>query len=87
MADTAAIAPAAGPSGGFLTDEEIVARVRAGEVGLFEVLMRRHNQRIYRVARAITHDDDEAEDVMQETYVRAFAALGQFEGRAQWSTW
>jgi RNA polymerase sigma-70 factor (ECF subfamily) len=69
------------------SDEEVVARVLAGETALFEVLMRRYNQRLYRVARAITHDDHEAEDVMQETYVRAFAALGQFEGRAQWSTW
>jgi RNA polymerase sigma-70 factor (ECF subfamily) len=76
-----------GPGARALTDEEIVARVRAGEVELFEVLMRRYNQRLYRVARAITHDDAEAEDVMQEAYVRAFAALGQFEGRAQWSTW
>jgi RNA polymerase sigma-70 factor (ECF subfamily) len=87
MPEAAVIGSAAGPVGGLLTDEEIVARVRAGEVGLFEVLMRRHNQRLYRTARAITHDDSEAEDVMQETYVRAFAALGQFEGRAQWSTW
>ena len=80
---TAELAGAKQPS---LTDEDIVARVQGGEAGLFEVLMRRYNQRLYRVARAITHDDHEAEDVMQETYVRAFAALGQFEGRAQWST-
>jgi RNA polymerase sigma-70 factor (ECF subfamily) len=70
-----------------LTDEEVVARVVAGEVALFEVLMRRHNQRLYRVARAIVRDDAEAEDVMQEAYVRAFAELERFEGRAQWSTW
>jgi RNA polymerase sigma-70 factor (ECF subfamily) len=70
-----------------LTDGEVVARVVAGEVALFEVLMRRHNQRIFRVARAIVRDDSEAEDVMQEAYVRAFAELESFEGRAQWSTW
>src|SRR5215467_1023600 len=70
-----------------LRDEEVVARVLAGDLPLFEVLMRRHNQRLYRTARAIVRDDAEAEDVMQETYVRAYAALGQFEGRAQWATW
>src|SRR5206468_6606447 len=75
------------PLSSTLSDEEIVARVMAGEVDLFEVLMRRHNQRVFRAARAIVRDDAEAEDVMQEAYVRAYAQLGQFEGRAQWSTW
>jgi RNA polymerase sigma-70 factor (ECF subfamily) len=70
-----------------LTDEEVVARVIAGDTELFEVLMRRHNQRVFRAARAIVRDDAEAEDVMQEAYARAFAQLAQFEGRAQWSTW
>src|SRR5215471_17867384 len=70
-----------------LGDEEVVARVLAGETGLFEIIMRRHNQRIYRVARSILHKDDEAEDVMQDTYVRAYEHLDQFEGRAKFSTW
>jgi RNA polymerase sigma-70 factor, ECF subfamily len=70
-----------------LTDEEIVARVLAGETGLFEVLMRRHNERVYRAARAILRDEKEAEDVMQEAYVNAFTHLGQFDGRAKFSTW
>jgi RNA polymerase sigma-70 factor (ECF subfamily) len=70
-----------------LGDEEVVARVLAGETELFEVLMRRHNQRLFRAARAIVQNDAEAEDVMQEAYTRAFAQLGQFQGRAQWSTW
>lgn len=69
------------------TDEEIVARVRAGEAALFEQLMRRHNQRVYRAARAILRDDSEAEDVMQDAYVRAYEHLADFEGRAQFSTW
>jgi RNA polymerase sigma-70 factor (ECF subfamily) len=70
-----------------LTDEEIVARVRAGETQLFELIIRRHNQRIYRAARAILRDDAEAEDVMQDAYVRAYAHLHEFEGRAHFSTW
>ena len=70
-----------------LADEEVVARVRAGEIALFEVLMRRYNQRVYRVARSILGNDTEAEDVMQEAYVRAYAHLDQFAGRAAFSTW
>jgi RNA polymerase sigma-70 factor (ECF subfamily) len=70
-----------------LTDEDVVARVRAGETHLFELIIRRHNQRIYRAARAILRDDGEAEDVMQDAYVRAYAHLHEFEGRAQFSTW
>src|SRR5436190_15177583 len=70
-----------------LLDEEVVARVLAGETALFEVLMRRHNQRLFRTARAIVQNDTEAEDVMQETYARAFSQLRQFQGRSQWSTW
>jgi RNA polymerase sigma-70 factor (ECF subfamily) len=68
-------------------DEALFERVRAGEVVLFELLMRRHNQRLFRVARAIVKDADEAEDVMQEAYVRAFEHRDQFEGRARFSTW
>jgi RNA polymerase sigma-70 factor (ECF subfamily) len=70
-----------------LSDEEIVSRVRAGDTALYEVLMRRYNQRLFRVARSILRDDDEAEDVMQDAYVRAYTSLHQFEGRAQFSTW
>jgi len=68
-------------------DEEVVARVLAGETGMFEIVMRRYNQRIYRVARAILRNDDEAEDVMQDAYVRAYEHLDQFAGRAKFSTW
>jgi RNA polymerase sigma-70 factor (ECF subfamily) len=70
-----------------LSDEEVVGRIRAGEPALFEILMRRYNQRIYRVARAIVRDDSEAEDVMQQAYVNAYTHLDQFAGRAKFSTW
>lgn len=69
------------------TDEEVVARVLAGETALFEIIMRRYNQRLYRVARAILRQDAEAEDVMQDTYVRAYQHLGQFAGKARFATW
>ena len=70
-----------------LSDEEVVARVLAGETHLFEIVMRRYNQRLYRVARAILRNDSEAEDVMQDAYVRAYEHLDQFAGRAKFSTW
>ena len=70
-----------------LTDEQIVARVVDGQTALFEVLMRRHNERIYRAARSIVRDELEAEDVMQQAYVNAYAHLRQFDGRAKFSTW
>ncbi|HUZ93325.1 MAG TPA: RNA polymerase sigma factor [Edaphobacter sp.] len=70
-----------------LTDEEVVDRVRAGDLAMYEVIMRRYNQRLYRIARAILHDDVEAEDVMQDAYVRAYTHLEQFAGRSAFSTW
>lgn len=70
-----------------LTDEEVVARVLAGDTSLFEILMRRYNQRLFRVARSILADDAEAEDVMQDAYVRAFRDLATFRGEARFATW
>ena len=70
-----------------LSDEQVVERVLEGDTALFEIIMRRYNQRLYRVALAITRNDGEAEDVMQETYVRAYQHLRQFAGKAAFSTW
>jgi Ni2+-binding GTPase involved in maturation of urease and hydrogenase len=53
-------------------DAEIVGRVKSGETALYEILMRRYKQRLYRVALAILRNDVEAEDVMQDAYVRAY---------------
>jgi RNA polymerase sigma-70 factor, ECF subfamily len=72
---------------GALSDEEVVQRVLAGETALYEIVMRRYNQRLYRVARSIVRDPDEAEDVIQESYVKAYVHLGQFAGEAKFSTW
>ncbi len=69
------------------TDEQVVERVLAGDTALYEIIMRRYNQRLYRVTRAILRDDSEAEDVMQDAYVRAYQHLDQFAGRAKFSTW
>ena len=70
-----------------LPDNQLVRQVLAGNSACFEVLVHRHSQRVYRAARAILRDDDEAADVVQETFVRAYRNLGQFAGRAKFSTW
>ena len=70
-----------------LADEAIVAQVLDGQVAMFEVLMRRHNERIYRAALAILRNAGEAEDVMQQAYVNAYTNLRQFDQRASFATW
>lgn len=70
-----------------LTDEQVVRRVVEGDTAVFELLMRRHNRRLFRVVISIVRDRDEAEDVVQEAYVRAYQHLARFEGRASVATW
>ena len=70
-----------------LTDAEVVGRVCAGEVGLFEILMRRYNARLFRVARAVVRNDTEAEDIVQQAYLSAYANLHQFAERSSFGTW
>jgi RNA polymerase sigma-70 factor (ECF subfamily) len=69
------------------SDEDVVARVLAGDTALYEVLMRRHNRTVYRVIRSVLRNADDVEDVMQQAYVSAFAKLGQFRSDARFSTW
>jgi RNA polymerase sigma-70 factor (ECF subfamily) len=70
-----------------LTDAEVVRRVVAGEVALFEVLVRRHDTRVYRAVRAVLRDEAEAEDAMQAAWLHAYQHLGEFAGAAAFSTW
>lgn len=79
--------PAAPPETGEQPDEEIVRQVLDGNTAMFELLMRRYNERIYRAARAIVRDEEEAEDIMQQAYVNAYTHLRQFNGSARFSTW
>ena len=70
-----------------LSDDELVERVRAGDAVAFELIMRRHNRRLFRLARSILRSGAEAEDVVQETYVRAYANLDQFVGPHNLAAW
>ena len=70
-----------------LSDEQIVAQVVAGQTALFELLMRRHHERLYCAALAVLRDDREAEDVMQQAYLNAYARLRQFDRHQRFTTW
>ena len=69
------------------TDEEVVTRVLQGNQELYEVLVRRHTSRLYRAAVSILRSAADAEDVVQDAFVSAYQHLGQFAGRAKFSTW
>lgn len=68
-------------------EDDLVARAAAGDEAAFEALMRRHNRLLFRTARSILKDDGDAEDAVQEAYLRAWRALADFRGRSKLSTW
>jgi RNA polymerase sigma-70 factor (ECF subfamily) len=68
-------------------DAELARRVAGGEPAAFEALMRRHNQALFRTARAILRDEAEAEDALQEAYLQAYRTIGSYRGEARLSTW
>jgi RNA polymerase sigma factor (sigma-70 family) len=70
-----------------IDDTQVIRRVLAGEKEWFEVLMRRYNQKLYRVIRSYLRDQSDIEDAMQETYLKAFDKLDQFMGNSAFSTW
>lgn len=73
---------------GTLADERnLVERAKSDDQSAFRAIMERNNQRLYRVARAVMKDDTEAEDVVQETYLRAFFNLSEFRGESSLTTW
>jgi RNA polymerase sigma-70 factor (ECF subfamily) len=75
-----------GPSGG-LADAEVVARVLGGNAELYEVVMRRYNRMLFRLARSVVRDDDEARDVVQAAYVSAYYHLSEFRGPGGFRSW
>lgn len=72
---------------GQLPDAELVRRICAGEPALFELIMRRHNRRLFRLARSILRNDADAEEAVQEAYASAYFKLRQFRGPDGFATW
>jgi RNA polymerase sigma-70 factor, ECF subfamily len=75
------------PLGADIDDATLAGRVLAREAGAFEMLMRRYNRRLYRVARSMLRNDAEAEDALQDAYLAAYQSLGNFRGEASLATW
>ena len=74
-------------AGAFYADEELISRILNGETGLYEQIMRKYNQRMYRICMGIIHNDNEAEDVMQNAYIKAYENLHKFKRKSKFSTW
>lgn len=79
------LAALASPAQG--SDRELAARAAQGDAPAFECIMRRHNQLLFRTARSILKSDEETEDALQDSYLRAWRAIGSFRDDAQLSTW
>lgn len=70
-----------------IKENEVIKRILSGEKELYEILVKRNNQKLYRVIRSYIKDDSEIEDIMQDSYVKAFTKLHQFKLESSFSTW
>jgi RNA polymerase sigma factor (sigma-70 family) len=70
-----------------ITDEQIISEILSGNKEKYALLMQKYNQRLYRIGKGYIKDEAEIEDVMQETYIKAFQNLSKFENRSQFPTW
>lgn len=72
---------------GMASDRDIIQRVLDGDTASFELIMRRYNRRLYRIARSVLRNDADAEDVVQDAYIRAYEHLPSFAGKGAFSAW
>ena len=70
-----------------IKESEVIKRILSGEKELYEILVKRNNQKLYRIIRSYIKDDSEIEDIMQDSYVKAFTKLYQFKLESAFSTW
>ena len=70
-----------------LADPELVLRILAGEKRLYEIIIRRYNQRLYRIGMSVLNNDADTEDAMQTSYIKAYEHLSQFKQESSFSTW
>jgi len=69
------------------SDEDVIASIQAGDRDLYETLVRRYDQFLHYMTLRVVHDDADADDLVQETHLKAFVNLGQFAGRSSFATW
>jgi RNA polymerase sigma-70 factor (ECF subfamily) len=81
------VAIQSGSSPDVATEQELVEQAKRGDTSAFAELVNRYERNIYRLARHITQNEDDAEDVLQETFLKAFANLDQFQGHSKFYTW
>ena len=74
-------------SNGWLTDTEAVEQVKAGNRDAYRVLVERYSQSVFRLAYRITRREEDAEDLVQDVFLKAYRAMGDFDGRASFPTW
>ncbi len=70
-----------------LSDEELIQRIKAGEIELYRIIMKRYNQRLYRTAVSFGISDFDCDDLIQQTHIKAFEKIEQFKWQAKFSTW
>src|SRR5215217_5830786 len=70
-----------------LSEEELIKRITAGEVGLFEILIRRYNPFLYKIGMSYGYNHQDVEDLMQESFIAAYTHLDKFENRSSFKTW
>jgi len=70
-----------------INEEEIIRKILEGEMALFEILIRRYNPILYKIARSYDFDHEEAKDLLQETHIAAYQNLAKFESRSSYKTW
>ncbi len=87
MPEQPIVPPVTEPEGAPSQDTALISQVLSGNVAAFEDLVRRYDRRVYRVTLAITQNKEDAEDAMQDAFLKALEHLGQFEGSARFSTW
>ena len=70
-----------------MNEQDILKRIAEGEKNLYALIMRKYNQRLYRIALSIISNESEVDDLMQAAYIKAYENLGQFRSQSLFSTW
>ncbi len=87
LSASSASPPGAPPDGHDLNEVDLVARLQAGDAGAFETMVRHFGGRMLAVARRMLGNDEDAQDVLQDAFISAFKAIGQFESQSKLGTW